>query len=80
MDQLKRELMADQLMIMSRTGLFVMPPHEAWELHKRLHCRVQPELALLKVDDFKAKVTGQPSDAQITAPLRTGQGPIPLPR
>ena len=79
MDQLKRELLADQLMMMSRAGLFVTPPHEAWELHNRLHRRVQTELALLKVDDFKAKVTGQPSDAQIAALYEQGKDEFPYP-
>jgi hypothetical protein len=67
MDQLRRELLAQQMLMMSRAGLFVVSPREAWELSNRLQRRVQTEMVALNVDEFKAQVTGTPTETQIVA-------------
>jgi hypothetical protein len=64
-DQLQRELLAQQMLMMSRAGLFVVPPREAWEFQNRMQRQVQTEMVVLKVDDFKDQVTGDPTDVEI---------------
>ena len=79
MDQLQHELLAQQMLMMTRAGLFVVPPHEAWDFHNRMQRRVQTELVALSVDSFKDKVTKTPSDAEIQTLYDEGKNRFPNP-
>lgn len=73
MDQLQYELLAQQMLMMTRAGLFVVPPREAWEFHNRMRRRVQTEMVALKVDDFKSKVSKMPTEAEIKSLYEEGK-------
>jgi len=79
MDQLQHELLAQQMLMMSRAGLFVVPPREAWSYHNRLQRRVQTEMVALKVDSFKDKVSKMPTDAEIQKLYEEGKDRFPNP-
>ena len=79
MDQLQHELLAQQMLMMSRAGLFVVPPREAWEYHNRMGRRVQTEMVALKVDNFKDKVADMPTDAEIKSLYEEGKDRFPNP-
>ena len=79
MDQLQRELLAQQMLMMTRAGLFVVPPHEAWSYHNRMRRRVQTEMVALKVDSFKDKVSKIPTDAEIKMLYDEGKNRFPNP-
>ncbi|MBC8355169.1 MAG: hypothetical protein H8E66_24605 [Planctomycetes bacterium] len=79
MEQLQHELLAQQMLMMTRAGLFVVPPREAWEFHNRMRRRVQTELVALKVDDFKEKVSAMPTEAEIKQLYEEGKGRFPNP-
>ncbi|MDA1052484.1 MAG: hypothetical protein O3C40_18665 [Planctomycetota bacterium] len=79
MDQLQHELLAQQMLMMTRAGLFVVPPHQAWEFHNRMRRRVQTEMVALKVDDFKDKVSAMPTDAEIKTLYEEGKDRFPNP-
>jgi len=84
MDQLQHELLAQQMLMLSQAGIvgqtgFVLPPHEAWELHNRMRRRAQTEMVALKVDDFKSQVTRPPTDAEVLALYEAAKDRFPDP-
>ncbi len=69
-DRLRTELLAQNMRMLSGTGVFAMSPFSmspglAWDYFNRLNRRVKIEALPLPVSDFKDKVAGQPTDAQI---------------
>ena len=79
MDQLQHELLAQQMLMMTRAGLFVVPPRQAWDFHNRMRRRVQTEMVALKVDDFKDKVSAMPTDSEIEQLYEEGKDRYPNP-
>ena len=79
MDQLSQELLAQQMLMMSRAGIFVVPPHEAWELDNRLRRRVKTEMISLHVADFKEQVTESPSETELAALYEAAKDRYPDP-
>ncbi|HRX79774.1 MAG TPA: hypothetical protein P5307_11975 [Pirellulaceae bacterium] len=79
MDQLQHELLAQQMLMMTRAGLFVVPPREAWGFHNRMRRRVQTEMVALSVDSFKDKVTKTPTEAEIKKLYDEGKDRFPNP-
>lgn len=79
MDQLQHELLAQQMLMMSRAGLFVVPPREAWAFQNRMRRRVQTEMVALSVDSFKDKVAKTPTDAEIQKLYDEGKNRFPSP-
>ena len=79
MDQLQHELLAQQMLMMTRAGLFVVPPREAWGFHNRMRRRVQTEMVALKVDSFKDRVSKMPTEAEIKKLYEEGKDRFPNP-
>ena len=78
-DQLRKELLAQQQLLMARGGLVSVTPHQAWDFHKRLNRRVQAELVAFPVADFVGKVSSQPTDAEIAELYEAGKEQFPNP-
>ena len=61
-EQLRTELLAQHMRMMAGSGLFAMSPGLAWDAFNRLNRAVKAELLPLPVEDFKSKVTAQPTE------------------
>lgn len=64
-DQLRTELLAQQMRIMASGGLLAMTPSTAWDYFARLNRRVTAELVPVAVEDFVAEVKQNPTDAEV---------------
>src|SRR5690606_19166320 len=64
-EQMKTELLAQHMRYLLRTGIYVLPPSEAFVYFERLNRESQIESFPVKVDDFLAKVTTEPSEKEI---------------
>jgi hypothetical protein len=64
-EQLRIELLAQNMRMMAASGLMAMPPGDAWDYFNRSNRRIKAEVLPLAVSDFKAKVKGDPSDAEV---------------
>lgn len=64
-EQMKTELLAQHMRYLLRTGIYVLPPSEAFIYFERLNRESQIESFPVKVDDFLAKVTTEPSEKEI---------------
>jgi len=63
--QLRTELLAQNMRMMAASGLLAMPPGYAWDYFNRLNRRIKAEVLPLDVNEFKAEVSDEPSDAEV---------------
>lgn len=83
-DQLKTELLAQRMRETMAAGLLVAPrgavaPAKAWDYFSRLNRKVQAELVALKLSDFYDELKDEPTDQELQAIFREGQGRFPDP-
>lgn len=62
---LREELLAQRLRQMAFAGVAVTTPSSAWEYYNRLNRRVTAEFIEFPTAEYLAKVTAEPTDAQI---------------
>jgi len=78
-EQLRTELLAQHMRMMAGSGVFAMSPGLAWDAFNRLNRRVKTELLPLPIEDFKNKVTAQPTEEEIAALYEEGKSRYPSP-
>lgn len=64
-EQMKVELLAQNMLFLSRTGIYAMPPSETYAYFERLNRQAQVETMPVNVADFIDQVTGTPSRPQM---------------
>lgn len=72
-EQLRTELLAQHMRFMAGSGVFSMSPSLAWDAFNRLNRAVKTELLPLPAEEFKSKVTGQPTEAEVAALYEEGK-------
>jgi len=72
-EQLRTELLAQHMRFMAGSGVFAMSPGLAWDAFNRLNRAVKTELLPLPAEDFKSKVTAQPTEAEVSALYEEGK-------
>jgi hypothetical protein len=78
-EQLRTELRAQNLRMMANSGLFAITPVSAWNYFNRLNRRVSAEMLPLPVEDFVAKVSKEPTPAEIQSLYDDGKDRYPNP-
>lgn len=78
-EQLRTELLAQHMRMMAGSGVFAMSPGLAWDAFNRLNRRVKTELLPLPIEDFKSRVTAQPTEEEISALYEEGKSRYPSP-
>jgi hypothetical protein len=79
LDQLRKELLAQNVLVLAGSGLSALPPGQAYEYFNRLNRRVKAEVLPLKVEDYIGQVKAEPTEAQIQALYDEGKLRYPHP-
>jgi len=64
-EQLRTELLAQNMRMMAASGLLAMPPGYAWDYFNRLKRQIKAEVLPIEVAEYKDKVTGTPTNAEV---------------
>jgi hypothetical protein len=78
-NQLAYELRAQHVRVLTQRGLLSVPPGELWEFFNRLKRTFSIEAYPVEVQPFVAKVTAEPTAAEIQALFEKGQSRDPNP-
>jgi hypothetical protein len=70
---MREALLARNMLIMGTAGLSALSPGQAKSYHDRIYRHKKVELLPLKVEDYLAKVTGQPSDSELDKIYEVGE-------
>ncbi len=64
-EQMKTELLAQNMLFLAQTGIYALPPSEAYEYFERLNRSAQVETMPVKVEDFIDQVSGTPTQREL---------------
>ena len=78
-EQLRKELMAQNVRMLASSGMLAMTPGVAWDYYNRLNRRVKAEVLPLKVADFTDKVESVPTDIEVQRLYDKGKDRFPDP-
>jgi hypothetical protein len=79
LEQMRTELMAQQMGMLAASGLLGITPDSAWDYFNRMHRRLKVELLPFSADELKSDVKEEPTAAEVQQLFDAGKDRLPQP-